>query len=271
MFRHLLAPVLLVLAIIGAGAFVAALDRTMPPGFVGLRDRLHFVALMSRLSEAGTAVFSGANDELVNQAVALLSIEPAEVHDVLDSDAGLLIKTKDGSTYIVVGEDSPDAEGKYGVMFLVAPSPKYGGNFPVYAQPVIEAAISSVAAAVSFADLAELEDDIVEDLSGGGELDDPTLRPDDPRIPVGSPADVAHEGVLDATAAALAADQGPPSEPVPAPGPEHAEDVVEAATAGKAPVDQAADKAEAAGDPVDPEKVAAAKAATDPPKRGRRS
>lgn len=68
-------------------------------------------------------------------AAKALSLEESEISDVVDSDAGPLITTTDGQTYIVVPEDQPDADGKTGVMFAKAPHEKYGGTFPVYAQP----------------------------------------------------------------------------------------------------------------------------------------
>ena len=150
------------------------------------------------------------------EAAELLSIEEAEVHDVAESSAGTCVKTHDGVTYIIVPQDNPDAEGKFGVMFLAAPTERYGGTFPVYANPGVP---------------LEVEEAL------GVDLDEPEPRPDDPAIPAGSPDDVAHPGVLEATAEAhVASAEGaePSSDPGPAPGPEHAADVAEVEEAAPA-------------------------------------
>lgn len=145
------------------------------------------------------------------EAAKLLSIEESEVHDVADSPAGTVVKTHDGATYIIVPEDNPDAEGRHGVMFLAAPHKNYGGTFPVYANPGI--------------DVDEVEKRL------GVDLDDPEPRPADPDIPAGSTDDVAHPGVQAATAeahVASAVGNIPPSDAVPAPGPEHDKEVASA-------------------------------------------
>lgn len=64
-----------------------------------------------------------------------LRIEDREVANVLDAPAGMVVQTTDGVTYVVVPEDRPDADGKTGVMFLVPPTDRYRGTFPVYSQP----------------------------------------------------------------------------------------------------------------------------------------
>ncbi len=68
-------------------------------------------------------------------AAARLGIPADEVVDFLEDEAGLVITTSDGQSYIVVDEDHPDADGKTGLMFLAAPSETYAGGFPVFAQP----------------------------------------------------------------------------------------------------------------------------------------
>lgn len=64
-----------------------------------------------------------------------LGVKPDEIVDVTDSPAGLLITTAPATTYIEVPADRPDADGKTGLMFLAAPTERYRGTFPVYAQP----------------------------------------------------------------------------------------------------------------------------------------
>lgn len=158
-------------------------------------------------------------------AAALLSLEENEVHDVLDSPAGVLIKTTDGQTYIVVPEDNPDADGKVGVMFLSAPSPKYGGTFPVFAQPGAEDDIRTIADAKDFQDLAEEE-------VAGEELDEPD--------------EDEHPAQPDPGAETLVTESGAGDEPAPAPGPEHAEEIEEATTKGAGEKAQEAAKAQGA-------------------------
>lgn len=63
----------------------------------------------------------------------LLKVPEDEVALVEDSPAGTIVTTTDGARY--VHADEPDADGKTGLMFLVAPSPNYHGPFPVYTQP----------------------------------------------------------------------------------------------------------------------------------------
>lgn len=69
------------------------------------------------------------------EAARALSIEEAEVRQVSDSPAGPIVQTTDGVLYVIVPEESPDADGKTGLMFLAAPHPRYNGPFPVYSQP----------------------------------------------------------------------------------------------------------------------------------------
>lgn len=67
-------------------------------------------------------------------AAKRLGIPEDEVRAVSVEDAGLVVTTTDGQTYIDVPEDQPDANGKTGLMFLVAPSQTYNGSFPVFGQ-----------------------------------------------------------------------------------------------------------------------------------------
>jgi hypothetical protein len=55
-----------------------------------------------------------------HEAAALLGIPKREVADVASSPAGDVIRTTDGTAYLVA--DTPDAEGKTGLMLLAAPS-----------------------------------------------------------------------------------------------------------------------------------------------------
>lgn len=64
-----------------------------------------------------------------------LRLPENEIAAVQDSPAGLIVETTDGNACVVVPPESPDAEGKTGVMFLRLPE-KYQGSFPVYTQPV---------------------------------------------------------------------------------------------------------------------------------------
>lgn len=71
----------------------------------------------------------------LTEAAKRLGVPVDEVKEVADSPAGTLITTFDGVRYVDVPEDHPDDDGAYGIMLLSAPTPAYGGAFPVYAQP----------------------------------------------------------------------------------------------------------------------------------------
>lgn len=71
-------------------------------------------------------------------AARALSVNTAEIGSVEDSPAGVIVTTTDGVRYVIVPDDSPDAEGKTGLMFLAAPHENYGGSFPIYAQPQVD-------------------------------------------------------------------------------------------------------------------------------------
>lgn len=66
------------------------------------------------------AVMMGAADE--------------EIVDFEDSPAGLIIYHRDGTSYIKVGDDTPDVNGRSGLMYLDPPSnyKDVPGAFPVY-------------------------------------------------------------------------------------------------------------------------------------------
>ncbi len=70
------------------------------------------------------------------EAAAALGLRENEIADVEASPAGPVITTTDGVRYIIVAEDTPDADGDHGIMFLAAPN-ETGGSWPlkVYAQP----------------------------------------------------------------------------------------------------------------------------------------
>jgi len=78
------------------------------------------------LTLAEASAIAGMKEEIVGVDVA---------------PAGDVIHVKDGTVLVLVPEDEPDAEGKTGLMFLVAPlneKGKYLGTFPVYSQPTDE-------------------------------------------------------------------------------------------------------------------------------------
>lgn len=65
-------------------------------------------------------------------ACQLLGCSSSELVDVLDSPAGPVFRMSDGNRYINVAEDTPDADGKSGLMFLEAPSANYQGQMAVF-------------------------------------------------------------------------------------------------------------------------------------------
>jgi|CXWL01.1.fsa_nt_gi hypothetical protein len=66
------------------------------------------------------------------RAAELLGVPSREIADVEEADIGTIITTVDGAGVMVhVPADRPDAEGKTGIMWHVAP-PNYTGSFPVY-------------------------------------------------------------------------------------------------------------------------------------------
>ncbi len=68
-----------------------------------------------------------------------LGMKNAEILAVEDSEAGLIVDVFDGTRLVIVPEDNPDADGKTGVMYLVAPvsatGQPYTGDAPIFAQP----------------------------------------------------------------------------------------------------------------------------------------
>lgn len=73
-----------------------------------------------------------------HQAAALLGARTDEIHSVEETPAGDMIVTTDGTAMVVVPDDRPDAEGKTGLMYLVAPTENYRGTYPVYANPDLD-------------------------------------------------------------------------------------------------------------------------------------
>lgn len=76
-----------------------------------------------------------ANRPELLAAARRLSMPVEEIAAVEDSPAGTIITTVDGTRMIDVPDDTPDAEGKTGLMLLVKPDPKRLYAFPVYAAP----------------------------------------------------------------------------------------------------------------------------------------
>jgi hypothetical protein len=80
----------------------------------------------------------------------LLGMSDSELGDPIESPAGVVVDSVcDGNRYIVVADDTPDADGKTGVMYLAAPAVEggYRGDFPVYANfPDEEVAADEVVA-----------------------------------------------------------------------------------------------------------------------------
>jgi hypothetical protein len=70
-----------------------------------------------------------------DQAATKLGCPAAEISEVLDTDAGTVFAMADGSSYILVPEDTPDSGGKTGLMYHQPPHDAYTGTFPVY-QPL---------------------------------------------------------------------------------------------------------------------------------------
>lgn len=66
-------------------------------------------------------------------AATRLGVPEREVVDVADHDHGTVITTTDGVAYIDVADDTPDADGKVGLMFLALPRPGMLTSFPVFA------------------------------------------------------------------------------------------------------------------------------------------
>lgn len=83
-----------------------------------------------------------------HEAAVLLGMADSEVVSVDDSDAGPVVSTFDGQSYVVV-------DGK--VMFLTSPTKTYGGSFPVYLGPDVAAPAKFVEASKA----ANRTDDVV--------------------------------------------------------------------------------------------------------------
>jgi hypothetical protein len=72
-----------------------------------------------------------------HDVAVLLGGADGEIVDFEESPAGLVIQHRDGTSYIHVPDDTPDADGQTGLMFL-SPPDGYKGTFPVY-QPGFDA------------------------------------------------------------------------------------------------------------------------------------
>lgn len=69
-------------------------------------------------------------------------MKSTELVDVIKSDHGTIATFADGSELIDVDESTPDADGKTGLMFNIAPD-NYKGDFPVFALEHVAAAADS--------------------------------------------------------------------------------------------------------------------------------
>ncbi len=72
----------------------------------------------------------------IDQAAARLGIPTRELVEVIDTPAGTVFVHADGSRLIDVPADTPDGDGKTGLMFFTLPHARYKGVFPVYVQPL---------------------------------------------------------------------------------------------------------------------------------------
>lgn len=68
----------------------------------------------------------------IADAAAALSMGEDEITSVESSPAGPVITIHDGTRYIVVPDDLPDADGKTGLMWLEAPNPDFTYSFPIF-------------------------------------------------------------------------------------------------------------------------------------------
>jgi hypothetical protein len=74
------------------------------------------------------------------EAAVKLGCPHHEVSGTVDTATGDVIAMADGSSYILVPEDNPDAGGKTGLMYHRLPHEDYSGTFPVYELTAEEAA-----------------------------------------------------------------------------------------------------------------------------------
>lgn len=74
-------------------------------------------------------------DANITRAAKVLGLTPREIAEADDAPAGFVITTTDGVRYVDVPADTPDAEGKAGLMFLVPPRADRNYSFPVYTHP----------------------------------------------------------------------------------------------------------------------------------------
>ena len=121
-----------------------------------------------------------------DEAAALLGCPTSEIGGIEDAASGTVIVMVDGSSYIDVPAETPDADGKTGLMYRELPHGTYLGTFPVYAPTAAEqeAAIP-----------AESEPEVVDEPDAeptDSEPDAAEPEPDAPAVPVrGKPAKAA--------------------------------------------------------------------------------
>lgn len=93
----------------------------------------------------------------LQEHAARLGMAVDELVNVEDSPAGIVYTCRDGSRLVDVPVDRPDAGGKTGLMFLVAPTVNYRGSFPVYEQPLDDDTDLDTFGAVDQADDIDLD------------------------------------------------------------------------------------------------------------------
>jgi hypothetical protein len=69
-------------------------------------------------------------------AAKALGMAESEIESVEQTEHGVVVHQTDGSSYIDIPEDQPDAKGQTGLAYFVAPCKGYAGIFPVFAPPV---------------------------------------------------------------------------------------------------------------------------------------
>ena len=79
----------------------------------------------------------------ITAAAALMGIPTFEIASIDDSPAGDVVVTTAGTAYIIVPADTPDGDGRTGLMYLSAPHVGYTGPFPIYTMPAEDTEESS--------------------------------------------------------------------------------------------------------------------------------
>lgn len=75
-------------------------------------------------------------------AAKALGMAEREIAGVEQTEHGVVVRQTDGSSYIDIPEDQPDANGRTGLAYFAAPCKGYAGVFPVFAPPVDSAGIT---------------------------------------------------------------------------------------------------------------------------------